>query len=367
MVVSVALVIRHHRRRRDWTDARFAMTNELVERMNGYRTRLAQEPRERWHDDEDQALARYLAESEGLDTTLGTLTAIVPRGWLFLGMLGLVPAFVTGTATPTSFAVSLAGVLLARAALNGLAGALTNLSGALIAWRRVGLLFAAAARGGAVPAPLASAPASGADTRALLDAHEIVFRHSDRGMPVLRGASLRIAPGDRLLLEGHSGAGKSTLSSLLAGLRAPESGLLLLDGLDQRSLGTAAWRRRVASAPQFHENHVLQSTFAFNLLMGRRWPAQPEDLVEAETICRELGLGELLARMPAGLMQMVGETGWQLSHGEKSRLYIARALLQGAEVLLLDESFGALDPETLATCLRCVLARAPTMLVIAHP
>jgi ATP-binding cassette subfamily B protein len=366
MVVSVTLVVRHHRRRRDWTDARFRMTNELVERMNGYRTRLAQEPRERWHDDEDQALARYLAESEGLDRTLGTLTAMVPRGWLFLGMLGLVPAFVTGTATPTSFAVSLAGVLLARAALNGLAGALTNLSGALIAWRRVGLLFDAAARGGDVPAPLASAPAPGA-ARAILDAHEIVFRHGDRGVPVLRGASLRIASGDRLLLEGSSGAGKSTLGSLLAGLRTPESGLLLLDGLDRRSLGTAAWRRRVASAPQFHENHVLQSTFAFNLLMGRRWPPRPEDVAEAETICRELGLGELLARMPAGLMQMVGETGWQLSHGEKSRLYIARALLQGAEVLLLDESFGALDPETLGKALRCVLERAPTMLVIAHP
>ena len=51
--------------------------------------------------------------------------------------------------------------------------------------------------------------------------------------------------------------------------------------------------------------------------------------------------------MPAGLLQIVGETGWQLSHGERSRLYIARALLQGAAVLILDESFAALDPETL--------------------
>ena len=60
--------------------------------------------------------------------------------------------------------------------------------------------------------------------------------------------------------------------------------------------------------------------------------------------------------MPAGLQQMVGETGWQLSHGERSRLYIARALLQGAELVVLDESFAALDPETLARALRCVLA-----------
>jgi len=63
--------------------------------------------------------------------------------------------------------------------------------------------------------------------------------------------------------------------------------------------------------------------------------------------------------MPAGLLQMVGETGWQLSHGERSRLYIARALLEGADVVLLDESFAALDPENLsAPCNTCWTGRA---------
>ena len=71
--------------------------------------------------------------------------------------------------------------------------------------------------------------------------------------------------------------------------------------------------------------------------------------------------------MPAGLLQMVGETGWQLSHGERSRLYIARALLQRAELIILDESFAALDPENLRRALTCVLDRASTLLVIAHP
>jgi ATP-binding cassette, subfamily B, bacterial len=66
-------------------------------------------------------------------------------------------------------------------------------------------------------------------------------------------------------------------------------------------------------------------------------------------------------------MQQVGETGWQLSHGERSRLFIARALLQRADVVVLDESFAALDPETLRQVLECVLARTKTLLVIAHP
>jgi ABC-type multidrug transport system fused ATPase/permease subunit len=120
-------------------------------------------------------------------------------------------------------------------------------------------------------------------------------------------------------------------------------------------------------APQFHENHILTETFAFNLLMGRRWPPRAEDLEDAVTICRELGLGELLEKMPAGLAQIVGDNGWQLSHGERSRVYIARTLLQQPDLVILDESFAALDPESLFNALRCVVKRANALIVIAHP
>ncbi|MGH9609930.1 MAG: ATP-binding cassette domain-containing protein, partial [Bryobacteraceae bacterium] len=96
-------------------------------------------------------------------------------------------------------------------------------------------------------------------------------------------------------------------------------------------------------------------------------PPAPEDMREAEAVCLELGLGELLDRMPGRLLQMVGEGGWQLSHGERSRIYIARALLQGADLTILDESFAALDPDTLHLALDCVLKRSPTLLLAAHP
>lgn len=66
-------------------------------------------------------------------------------------------------------------------------------------------------------------------------------------------------------------------------------------------------------------------------------------------------------------MQVVGETGWQLSHGERSRLFVARALLQHPDLIILDESFAALDPETLAQCVECVRRRARTLMVVAHP
>ena len=90
-------------------------------------------------------------------------------------------------------------------------------------------------------------------------------------------------------------------------------------------------------------------------------------MAKARALCIELGLGALLSRMPAGLMQQVGETCWQLSHGERSRVFLARALLQDADLTILDESFAALDPRTLQRSLSFVLKRAATGLVIAHP
>ncbi len=101
--------------------------------------------------------------------------------------------------------------------------------------------------------------------------------------------------------------------------------------------------------------------------MGGQWPPTAERINEALVICSELGLDPLLEKMPAGIMQMIGETGWQLSHGEKSRLYIARALLQGAKLIILDENFAALDPENLQKAVDCVIKRAATLIVITHP
>ena len=143
-------------------------------------------------------------------------------------------------------------------------------------------------------------------------------------------------------------------------------GLLLAGGIDFATVGAQGWRGLVATAPQYHENHMLSGPLLFNLLMARSWPTA-EDAREAWAVCEELGLRPLIERMPAGLQEIVGETGWQLSQGERSRVFLARAILQGAQLVILDESFAALDPETLDLSLQCVLRRAPSLLVIAHP
>ncbi len=356
-------------RRGRWSDTRLELTNDLTERMIGHRTRLAQEAPSKRHQGEDQSVDRYLADSRSMDR-LGVLQAGAARGWLVLGLLGLAPGFVAGSGSSASLGIALGGVLLAFMAFRKLGDSLSSLLTAVIAWRQIAKLSQAAARGEgnlspeSVSAVRDRKPARGEN---VLEAHDLTFGYPASGRPVLQRIDLRVRSGEHLLLQGPSGCGKSTLASLLTGLRSPSSGLLLLGGLDLKTLGPEAWTKRVASAPQFHENHVLTGTFAFNLLMGRQWPPSEADLREAEELCRELGLGELLDRMPAGMMQMVGETGWQLSHGERSRLFMARALLQGADLVILDESFAALDPSTLERCLLTAKRRAPTLLVIAHP
>lgn len=365
-LLAVGLVVRHARRLRAWTDRRLALTQHLVEAMVGHRTRLAQETPERWHLDDDRRLIDLLAAQRELDGSDAMFAAALPRGWLLLGVGALLPAFVAG-ASAVEMAIGLGGVLLAGRAVTALTHGLTALVGAWVAVREAAPMLAAAARADAAPpgALLPAAPVPAGDELVL--ARGLVFSHARGGRQVLRGIDLTVRPGDRMLLEGSSGGGKSTLGALLSGLREPSGGLLLLGGLDRPTLGLAGWRRRVAAAPQFQENHVFSATFAFNLLMGRAWPPSVADLAEAEAVCRELGLGELLERMPGGMLQMVGETGWQLSHGERSRVYLARALLQGVDLVVLDESFAALDPANLQRALRCVHARARSVLVIAHP
>ncbi|MBK7827062.1 MAG: ABC transporter ATP-binding protein [Nannocystis sp.] len=365
-IAAVGLVRRAGLELRAWTDERAALTHHLIEVMVGHRTRLAQESPTHWHEREDASLRAVLAAEGSLNRSEALLVALVPRGWLALGVVALLPAFVAD-AEPTSLAAALGGVLLAQRGLATLVGGATQLLAAGVSLRDAAPMLRASegVDAGGRGSMLALSPVP--DGQPLLVARGLCFRYPGRARQVLAGVDLTIAAGERLLLTGDSGGGKSTLGAIVAGLREPGEGLVLLAGLDRPTLGLVGWRRRVAAAPQFHDNHVFTATLAFNLLMGRSWPATERELAEAEAVCHELGLGELLARMPGGLMQMVGETGWQLSHGERSRLYIARALLQQVDLVVLDESFAALDPETLRRALACVLGRARAVLVIAHP
>jgi ATP-binding cassette subfamily B protein len=364
--LAAALAAVFFGRRLAWVRLRLGLTLDLIEGMVGHRTRIAQQARDDWHAGEDDALERYVHASAAMDRASVWLLAVVPRGWMLVGLCGLAPLFVTG-GSPALLAVGLGGILLAFRALDRLTNGLWSLAGAAIAGRQIAPVFRAAERDAADTAAAPASPSATPPAPATLDATDLRFTHQHRGEPVLQGCSMTVAPGDRIVLQGPSGGGKSTLASLLAGLRTPQSGLLLLDGADRHTLGLNGWRRRVVLVPQFHENHLVLGSVALNVLMGVGWPPAAEDFERAERVLRELGLGDTLDRMPSGLLQTIGETGWQLSHGERSRIFLARALLQHPDVLILDESFAQLDAENMQRALNAVSARAPAVLLIAHP
>ncbi len=355
------------RKYHEWTGVRLGITDHLVESMVGQRTRLAQQRPEEWHEGEDQALKNYLGISRVLDRMENWLTMAVPRGWLLCALVCFAPSMLQGGQQPAQVAVTFGGILLAYTGFRRLTGSAADMAVFFESVRRIRVLFQAAARQESSGAAFTTKGNVTRPQQKVIEAEGVGYRYRPYGGPALQDCSLTIHRGDRVLLQGPSGGGKTTLASLLSGMRVPEHGLLLAMGLDRHALGPARWRKRIATAPQFHENHIFAETLAFNLLMGRAESPVEQDFEEAETICRELGLGDLIDRMPSGILQMVGEGGWQLSHGERSRIFMARALLQRSDLVILDESFGALDPESLQVAMDCALNRAETLMVIAHP
>jgi ATP-binding cassette, subfamily B, bacterial len=190
--VTALLGVRYYRRRRWWTNERLEMTNDLVERMLGHRTRLAQEERARWNDGEDQALERYLRASEDLDRRSAGLQVLVPRGWFVVSLLGLAPAFFLGNRSTAALAVGIGGVLLAYRAFGNLVQGLEKLAAAAIAWERVQPFWRAATRREPIgqpelavtpptayrqeQEPTSNHPSAPVESRTLLDARDVVFR-----------------------------------------------------------------------------------------------------------------------------------------------------------------------------------------------
>jgi len=165
----------------------------------------------------------------------------------------------------------------------------------------------------------------------------VTVRHPDRTAAALDGACLEVRPGERVALFGPSGGGKTTVLQLLLGLEQPTSGRVTVSGVDLRDADLAGWRSRVAWLPQ--EARLAHGTVADNVRWGD--PAADDGAV-ARALCLAGLPPESLAR---GLATPVGEGGRELSAGQRRRVALARALVRGAPVLLLDEPGANLDVE----------------------
>lgn len=203
---------------------------------------------------------------------------------------------------------------------------------------------ASALRG--VPASGASAPKGEA-----LTVHDLSFRYPGSPLPLLDRVSFTVAESSLTVLSGPSGCGKTTLMRLLAGLLVPESGTILRSGTMPCSY-----------VPQ--EPHLFNATLLENITLFQSDCC--EDDVRAAL--EQLSLGNWLAALPQGLATPLGEGGQSLSQGQRKRLGLARALVQGRPLILLDEPTAALDEETAASIRSVLLSLrgTHTLFVISH-
>jgi ATP-binding cassette subfamily B protein/ATP-binding cassette subfamily C protein len=205
----------------------------------------------------------------------------------------------------------------------------------------------------AAPVPVRDAPAV---------AFENVTFAYPGGPPVLSGVSFTVPHGSRIALVGPSGAGKSTVLALIERFYDVTGGAVRLDGVDVRDLPRDALRRRLGYVEQ--EAPVLAGTLRENL----RLTAPDADDTVLLAALAEVNLTGLAFRAPEGLDVQVGEGGVLLSGGERQRLAIARTLLSGAPILLLDEPTSNLDARNEAALRDAIAAAAlrRTVIVVAH-
>jgi ABC-type multidrug transport system fused ATPase/permease subunit len=189
----------------------------------------------------------------------------------------------------------------------------------------------------------------------------VTFGHRAR-QPVLAAASLHVAPGTVVCVTGPSGSGKSTLLSLLVRLAEPQSGRIEVDGRDISGIPLPKLRELITLVPQDPWLHA--GTIAGNIGYGRAGATGAQIAAAAE----HAGVAAFARDLPLGLRTPVGEGGAQLSGGQQRRVAVARALLAGTPVLLLDEPTTGLDPATESRLIDDLLAvtRGKTLVMVTH-
>jgi ATP-binding cassette, subfamily C, bacterial len=179
---------------------------------------------------------------------------------------------------------------------------------------------------------------------------------------VLNEVSLHIPAGQFVALVGPSGAGKTTIADLIVGLHHPTSGTILLDGEPLEDIDTRAWRSMIGYVPQ--EMFLFHDTVLHNITLGD----ESIGIAEVESALRAAGAWDFVSLLPHGPDTVLGERGATLSGGQRQRIAIARALVRGPKLLILDEVTSSLDPITEASLCSTLreLSGQVTVLAISH-
>ncbi|HKE42139.1 MAG TPA: ABC transporter ATP-binding protein [Casimicrobiaceae bacterium] len=192
-------------------------------------------------------------------------------------------------------------------------------------------------------------------------AENVAFGYDPKN-PILRGVNFRIAPGQMVGIVGTTGGGKSTVVGLIPRFYDPDSGRVMIDGVDLKDYTKASLRGQIGFVLQ--ETVLFRGTIRENIAYGR--PDATEDqIIEAAKLANA---HDFIAAMPGGYGTLVGERGLTLSGGQRQRVGIARAIIRDAPILILDEPTAALDTESERLVMEGLerLMKGRTVITIAH-
>ncbi|MGK7932711.1 MAG: ABC transporter ATP-binding protein [Microcystaceae cyanobacterium] len=194
-----------------------------------------------------------------------------------------------------------------------------------------------------------------------VDYQAVTFGYS-ANKPVLHNLSLTVPPGQIIALVGHSGAGKTTIINLLSRFYDPQSGQILIDGIDIRDVTLSSLRHQIGTVPQ--DTTLFSGTIAQNIAYGQT----SFDVEEVEKAAKIANAHGFINQLSQGYYTWVGERGVNLSGGQRQRIAIARAVFLNPRILVLDEATSALDSESEALVQealeRIMIDR--TVFIIAH-
>jgi len=191
---------------------------------------------------------------------------------------------------------------------------------------------------------------------------DVSFRYAPDEPLILSSISLEIPAGSTVALVGTSGAGKSTVINLMLRFWDPEAGRILLGGSDLRCYPMMQLRRLFSVVSQ--DVFLFSDSIRENIRLGR---AEASD-AEVEEVASRARIHDFITTLPQGYDTLVGERGVRLSGGERQRIAIARALLKGAPILVLDEATSSLDAENERAIKEALMERREgrTTIMIAH-